>query len=296
MALVDLLRGTPEVFFLVSAILGLMIGSFLNVVIHRLPRMLMNRWRSDCQMLDAPAGTSPPQTPRYDLSVPSSRCPACEARIRPVDNVPVLSYLWLRGRCRSCRTPISPRYPLVELLTGAAFAAVAWHDGFGVEALAGFGLTAGLIALAGIDFDTQYLPDELTLPLLWGGLLLSVVAGKGAGAFPVNPAAAIVGAATGYLSLWSVHQVFLRITGREGFGYGDFKLLAALGAFGGWTVLLPIVLLSALAGATVGISLIALGRHRRENPMPYGPFLAVAGWLVLVFPHPLVTAWWPLLR
>jgi leader peptidase (prepilin peptidase)/N-methyltransferase len=293
MTAIDLLRESTTALTLVCTILGLVIGSFLNVVIHRLPKMLQNRWRQDCQMLDAPAGATPPEMPRYDLSVPSSACPSCGTPIRAIDNIPVFSYLSLGGRCRSCGTRISPRYPLIELLTGALFGLIGWTFGFGIEAIAGLGLTATLIALACIDFDTQYLPDELTLPLLWAGLLLSVCFGRGNGLFPVSPADAIIGATAGYLSLWGVHHLFHRITGREGFGYGDFKLLAALGAFGGWTVLLPIILLSAIAGATVGIVLIWMGRHRREVPMPYGPFLAIAGWVVLFFPHLLVAPWWP---
>jgi len=293
---VALLKASPETFVLISALLGLIVGSFLNVVIHRLPRMLMARWRLDCSLLDAPAGTEPPPAPRYDLSHPPSTCPSCDTPIRFIDNVPVLSYLALRGRCRVCQTRISPRYPAVELLTGLAFSLIAWQFGCSIEAVSGWLLTGYLIALAGIDLDTQYLPDELTLPLLWAGLLLAVTVGRGTGLFPVGPADAIVGAAAGYLSLWSVHHLFRLVTGRDGFGYGDFKLLAALGAFGGWTILLPVVLLSALSGALVGIALISLGRHQRQNPMPYGPFLAVAGWLVLTFPHALVTPWWPFLR
>jgi leader peptidase (prepilin peptidase) / N-methyltransferase len=294
--IIELLRASPSAFVVLSAVLGLIVGSFLNVVIHRLPRMLMARWRVDCQLLDAAPGSEAPPMPRYDLSHPASTCPACNCRIRAVDNIPVVSFVVLKGRCRSCGRAISPRYPAVELLTGLAFGLLGWQFGWGVEALAGWLLTGYLVALAGIDLDTQYLPDELTLPLLWAGLVLSVVVGRGAGLYPVSPAEAIVGAAVGYLSLWSVHHLFRLVTGREGFGYGDFKLLAALGAFGSWKVLLPIILLSALAGSIVGITLIAIGRHQRQQPMPYGPFLAAAGWLVLVFPHTLVTPWWPFLH
>jgi leader peptidase (prepilin peptidase)/N-methyltransferase len=291
--LIDVLRASTPIFAAVCAVLGLVVGSFLNVVIFRLPLMLKARWRTDCQLLDAPEGTEAPKAPRYDLAYPPSTCPGCGSRIRAIDNIPVLSYVWLRGRCRQCRSPISLRYPSVELLCGFACGVIGWQFGFGIEAMVGLILTWFLIALAGIDLDTQYLPDELTLPLLWCGLLLSVSSGQGVGAFPVSPTEAIIGAAAGYLSLWSVYHAFRLLTGREGFGYGDFKLLAAVGAFGGWTILLPVILLSAMAGAIVGITLIALGRHGRHQPMPYGPFLAIAGWLVLVFPHALVSPWWP---
>lgn len=293
MEIIELLRSSAGTFVAVCVALGLVIGSFLNVVIHRLPKMLKARWRADCELLDAPPGTELAKAERYDLAYPLSSCPICSGKIGVQDNVPVLSYLLLRGRCRHCRNPISFRYPAVELLTGITSGLIAWHFGFGVEALAGLVMTWYLIALGGIDLDTQYLPDELTLPLMWMGLLLSVAFGHSTGAFPVSPSEAIIGAAVGYLSLWSVHHGFRLLTGREGFGYGDFKLLAALGAFGGWSVLLPIILLSALAGSVIGIGLIALGRHGRREPIPYGPFLAVAGWLVLVYPRETVAQWWP---
>jgi len=289
---VELLRASPETFVIVCVTLGLVIGSFLNVVIHRLPKMLKARWRADCEWLEN-ATPQPISPPRYDLVYPPSTCPDCAERIGILDNVPVLSYLWLKGQCRHCRHAISVRYPLVELLCGVTSGLVGWHFGFGLEAGIGLLLTWTLIALAGIDLDTQYLPDELTLPLMWAGLVFAVGLGRDTGAFPVTPEQAIVGAAAGYLSLWSVHHAFRLITGREGFGYGDFKLLAALGAFGGWTVLLPIILLSAMAGSIVGVTLIVLGRHGRREPIPYGPFLAVAGWLTLVFPHEIVAPWWP---
>ncbi len=291
--IIELLRSSTSAFVVVCVVLGLVIGSFLNVVIHRLPKMLKARWRADCTLLDAPAGSELPETPRYDLAYPLSSCPTCSGKITARDNVPVISYLLLGGRCRHCRNPISIRYPAVELLTGCTSGLIAWRFGFSVEALAGLVLTWYLIALGGIDLDTQYLPDELTLPLMWMGLLLAVLFGHSIGAFPVSPSEAIVGAVAGYLSLWSVHHGFRLLTGREGFGYGDFKLLAALGAFGGWSVLLPIILLSALAGSIIGIGLIALGRHGRREPIPYGPFLAIAGWLVLVYPHETVAPWWP---
>ena len=292
-AIVELLQGSVGTFVALCTILGLVVGSFLNVVIHRLPTMLKIRWRADCQWLESGAAPGPDGSPRYDLSYPPSSCPKCAKEIGARDNIPVLSYLLLRGQCRHCGARISPRYPAVELLCAAASAAVGYQFGFGIEAAAGLALTWTLMALAAIDLDTQYLPDELTLPLLWSGLVLAVVVGKGTGAFPVSPSQAIVGAASGYMSLWTVHHAFRLLTGREGFGYGDFKLLAALGAYGGWTVLLPILLISALAGSVVGVTLVVLGLHGRREPLPYGPFLATAGWLVLVFPEALVARWWP---
>ena len=291
--MVELLRASPGTFVTVCVALGLVVGSFLNVVIHRFPQMMKARWRVDCQLLDAPAGTALSKAPRYDLIYPASHCPACATPLRFRDNVPILSYLWLRGRCRSCQAAVSIRYPLIEALSGVASGWVGWHFGFGIESGAGLVLTWYLIALAVIDLDTQYLPDELTVPLLWGGLLLAVLWGRGTGAFPVSPSEAIVGATAGYLSLWCVHQGFRLVTGLEGLGYGDFKLLAALGAFGGWSILLPVALLSALAGSIVGIALLVTGRHKLREPLPYGPFLAIAGWLVLVTPHELIAAWWP---
>jgi leader peptidase (prepilin peptidase)/N-methyltransferase len=293
LAIVQLLQSSVGTFVIVCVVLGLVVGSFLNVVIHRLPKMLKARWKADCQWLESGVAAEKNGTPRYDLSHPSSSCPSCNRTISARDNIPVVSYLLLRGRCRHCGTGISLRYPAVELLSATASGLVAYQFGFGIEAAAGLLLTWMLLALAVIDLDTQYLPDELTLPLMWGGLALSVTVGRGVGAFPVNPSQAIVGAICGYLSLWTVHHAFRLLTGREGFGYGDFKLLAALGAFGGWTILLPTLLMSAIAGSVVGITLVVLGRHGRREPLPYGPFLAAAGWLALVFPQELVARWWP---
>jgi leader peptidase (prepilin peptidase) / N-methyltransferase len=290
----DLLRESAWAFTFVAGLFGLVVGSFLNVVIHRLPTMLMRRWRQDCDLLAAD-GDTPVERPtgeRYDLIVPASHCPHCRTPIRFHQNVPLISYLALQGRCGSCGTPIPARYPLVEALTAGLSAVVAARFGYGAPALCALGITWTLIALAAIDFDTQYLPDELTLPLLWAGLLASVWIGRGHDALPVGPSSAILGATFGYLSLWTVFQGFRLTTGKEGMGYGDFKLLAALGAWGGWQLLLPIVLLAAVSGAVIGIGLIATGRHRRAAPMPFGPFLATAGWLVLVFPRQLVSPWW----
>ncbi len=258
-----------------AGLLGLLVGSFLNVVILRLPRRLEHEWRLQAHELlglEAEAGGTPP-----DLVFTGSHCPQCKHALSPLDNVPLLSWLFLRGRCRYCRTAISWQYPLVELLTALASAAVAWKFGFGWPLAAGLVFTWILIAASGIDARTQLLPDQLTLPLLWLGLLLSLV--------PVfiEPTTAILGAAVGYLSLWSVFWLFKLATGKEGMGYGDFKLLGALGAWMGATSLLPIVLLSSLIGALVGSAVLILRGQDRNTPIPFGPFIAAAGWVWFVF-------------
>jgi len=265
----------------VGALLGLMVGSFLNVVAHRLPRMLERRWRADCRELLGlePPAREPPreeETGRYDLVSPSSHCPRCGHRLRAWENLPVLSYLLLRGRCRACGRPISLRYPLVELLTAALSAAVCWRFGLTWPAAAALLLTWGLLALALIDLEHQILPDDLTYPLLWAGLLASLP-----GWF-VPPETAIVGAAAGYLSLWSIYVLHRWATGREGMGHGDFKLLAVLGAWLGWQGLPAVILASSVLGALAGLLLMLTGRLRRGHPLPFGPFLAGAGWAVLL--------------
>jgi leader peptidase (prepilin peptidase)/N-methyltransferase len=283
----QLLEQSPAAFVAVALILGLIVGSFLNVVIYRLPLMLERRWRADCSELLTP--TAPAETPaRFDLIVPASSCPACRAPIKAYQNIPVLSYLALRGRCASCGTRISARYPLVELLSGVASALVAWKFGFGWPAACALVVTWFLMAMTFIDLDHQLLPDALTLPLLWLGLL-AALSGWSSSSLPVAPAAAIAGAIAGYLSLWAVYHLFRWVTGKEGMGYGDFKLLAALGAWLGWRMLLPVVLLAAAVGAVVGIALIASGRRERSKPMPFGPFLAAAGWLAMMWGPELVT-------
>jgi leader peptidase (prepilin peptidase)/N-methyltransferase len=257
-----------------AGVLGLLVGSFLNVVILRLPARLEAQWRREAQeelALEVADEALPPGIVRE-----SSHCPHCKHPLAVADNIPLFGWLLLRGRCRYCRAPISIQYPLVELLCGLLSVVVVWKFGPGWEALAGLVLTWMLIALAGIDFRTQLLPDQLTFPLLWLGLLLSLLP------MFVLPAPAILGAALGYLSLWSVYWLFKLLTGKEGMGYGDFKLLAALGAWMGPAALLPVVLLSSLVGAVVGGLLIALRRHGREMPMPFGPFIAMAGWIWFV--------------
>ncbi len=264
-------------------VLGLLIGSFLNVVIHRTPIILDRQWRRQCDEL---AGRETPAAPRFNLLVPRSACPACKAPIRAVHNVPVLSWLVLRGKCAGCAAPISARYPFVELLTAILSATVAWKFGYTAQMGAALVLTWFLVALTFIDFDTQLLPDALTLPLLWLGLAASVL-----GYTAVEPRAAIIGALAGYLSLWSVYHLFRLATGKEGMGYGDFKLLAALGAWLGWQMLLPIILLSAMVGAVTGIALIVLRGRDRNIPIPFGPFLAAAGWIALVWGGDIVTGY-----
>ena len=245
-----------------SLVLGLVMGSFINVVIHRLPVMLERQWRDECAQYGAgaaPAAADATALPeRYNLVVPRSACPACKAPITALQNIPVISWLVLRGRCASCGQPIPMRYPLVEALTGILSAAVASHFGFGFPALAALILTWFLIALTFIDVDRQLLPDSLTLPLLWLGLMLSLWGPQDGAAVPVDLRSSVIGAAAGYLSLWSVYHLFRLLTGKEGMGYGDFKLFAALGAWLGWQMLLPDLLIAAVVGAVVGIALLAV--------------------------------------
>ena len=290
MSLAALLAASPALFTGTCLVLGLVIGSFLNVVIHRLPIILERHWRADCAALAADAPTLPAvPAERYNLMVPRSACPACRAPIAARHNIPVLSYLWLRGRCARCGARISPRYPLVEALTGLLSALVAWKFGFGWPALAALVLTWFLVALAAIDIDRQLLPDNLTLPLMWIGLVLSLLAPAPGGApVPVDPRSSLIGAAVGYLSLWGVYHLFRALTAKEGMGYGDFKLLAALGAWLGWQMLLPTVLIAAVVGALVGLVLIVARGRSSAVPIAFGPFLAAAGWLMLMFGHQLV--------
>jgi leader peptidase (prepilin peptidase)/N-methyltransferase len=280
-----LLEQSPASFVIVALLVGLVIGSFLNVVIHRLPIMLERQWRAQGDTTaTADASTAGHETAPYNLITPRSACPKCQAPIAAWQNVPVISWLLLRGRCAGCHAPISARYPLVELLCALLSGLVAWRFGYGATALGALVVTWFLIAMTFIDLDHQLLPDSLTLPLLWLGLLASLGSTTAGGAGPpVDPRSAIIGAAAGYLSLWSVFQLFRLATGKEGMGYGDFKLLAALGAWLGWQMLLPIVLLSALVGAVVGLAMIALRRHQAANPMPFGPFLAGAGFLAMLW-------------
>jgi leader peptidase (prepilin peptidase)/N-methyltransferase len=288
---VELLAQSPATLLVAALLVGLIVGSFLNVVIHRLPIMLDRQWRAECAELTAPGQTqaSPAPTPAFNLMMPRSACPACHAAIRAWHNIPVLSWVLLRARCANCGACISARYPLVELLCGLLTVLDVWHFGYGPAAACAVIVTWFLIALTFIDLDHQLLPDSLTLPLLWLGLAASLAGWSGpSNNLPVTPFDAIAGAALGYLALWTVYHAFRLLTGKEGMGYGDFKLLAALGAWLGWHMLLPIVLLAALVGAVAGIALIAGRRHQRGVPIPFGPFLAAAGWVALMWGPQLV--------
>ncbi|MBX9960521.1 MAG: A24 family peptidase [Burkholderiaceae bacterium] len=259
-----------------AGVLGLMIGSFLNVVIYRLPKIMERQWAAECAEL---AGKEPEATETFNLVVPRSRCRQCGHPIGAHENIPVLSYLFLRGKCSSCGTRISLRYPLVELATAALFAWCGWRWGLTVTGLAWCGFSAAIVALAMIDWDTTLLPDDITLPLLWAGLIMA--------ALKWNPAVqlpdALWGAVGGYLSLWLVYWGFKLVTGKEGMGYGDFKLFAALGAWFGWTALVPIILMASVIGAMVGIALKLNSSLREGGYVPFGPFLAAAGLTAMVF-------------
>jgi leader peptidase (prepilin peptidase)/N-methyltransferase len=283
-------------------LLGLVIGSFLNVVIYRLPIMLERDWRAQAAEFLPPftdtAATVPaieaaPAVPEpFSLSTPRSACPVCKAPIPAWQNIPVVSWLMLRGRCASCKAKISVRYPVVELATGLLSAWVAWHFGFGAPAACGLLVTWALIALTGIDIDHQLLPDGITLPLMWAGLLAAVAIGPIAGSpIPVSAHYAIIGATAGYVSLWLVFHGFRLVTGKEGMGFGDFKLFAALGAWLGWKLLPMVILLSAATGAVLGILMIALRGRDRSAPMPFGPYLAAAGWLAMMYGDELLGAY-----
>lgn len=324
MPLAAALSSFPAFFIASCLVLGLIVGSFLNVVIHRLPIMLEREWREQCEELarehaasgphahpaahgaspmaathatsttDGSAASTPdgPTAPRerFNLIVPRSACPSCHAPIAAWQNIPVLSYLFLRGRCAACGARISARYPLVEALTGVLSAFVAWRLGFGWPAAAALVLTWFLVALTFIDADHQLLPDNLTLPLLWLGLVLSLWSPQaGYAPIPVDIRSSLIGAVAGYLSLWAVYHAFRLLTGKEGMGYGDFKLFAALGAWLGWQMLLPIILVAAAVGAVTGIVILAAKGKDRGTPIPFGPFLAAAGWLMLMFGRELVS-------
>ena len=269
----------------VLAVLGLCIGSFLNVVIHRLPLMLERDWKQESAEL---LGLEPAPTTPLTLSTPRSRCPSCGHAIAWYENIPLASWLWLRGRCSACRSGISVRYPIIELTTGVLFALVGWHFGAQPAALLGCGLVATLVALTFIDLDTQLLPDVLTLPLMWAGIIAAA-----RGWIPVTLGASVGGAVIGYLSLWFVAHAFRILRGKEGMGGGDFKLLAALGAWLGWSMLPLIVLLSSVVGAGVGIALIVFRSHGREVPIPFGPYLAGGGIAALFFGDQLMRLWLP---
>lgn len=287
MGILELLQTYPAAFISTCLILGLMVGSFLNVVIHRLPKMLELGWREQCAELSRsderesnlaitshiPIAIAP--TPPYNLVMPRSACPHCKHAITATENIPIISYLLLRGKCKGCGARISPRYPIVEAVSGTLCAFAAAHFGYGIAAVGAILLIWVLLALTAIDFDTMLLPDDITLPLVWAGLLFNLF-----GIF-TDLHSAVIGAVTGYLVLWGVYWLFKLTTGREGMGYGDFKLLAALGAWFGWQLLPLILVLSSLVGALIGISLIVLFKHGRNIPIPFGPYLAGGGLIAL---------------
>ena len=286
-----LFAGNPLLFAGCVFLLSLLIGSFLNVVIYRMPVMLEREWRAQAASLTG-SEVPVPEPRRFNLMVPASACPACQAPIRAWQNIPVLSWLVLRGRCAACKAPISARYPIVELTTGLLSAWVALRFGYTPSAACALLVTWSLIALTVIDLDHQLLPDNITLPLMWAGLLAAVIFGGSPDrTLPVGPVTAILGAAAGYLSLWLVFHVFRLLTGKEGMGYGDFKLFAALGAWLGWKALPLIILLSAGTGAVVGIALILFRGRDRAQPMPFGPYLAAAGGLAMMYGDALISSY-----
>ena len=266
----------PWLLWVGAALLGLSVGSFLNVVIHRMPLMLERQWKRECrELLELEAEQETPE--RFNLLVPRSRCPHCGHRIGALENIPLLSWLWLRGRCRACREPIGLQYPMVELFTALLTLLVLWRLGPTPQALAAMVFTWTLIALSGIDLKIYILPDNITLPLLWLGLLLNWQ-----GLF-TGLDSALLGAVAGYLSLWLLYHAFRLLTGKEGMGYGDFKLFAAIGAWLGWQMLPLVIILAAVAGAVIGIALILLRGRDRAQPIPFGPFLAIGGWVALMW-------------
>ncbi len=279
----ELFIQSPALFIIVCFILALLIGSFLNVVIYRLPIMMEREWRAQCDEIAATPSAELPAG-RFDLVAPRSRCPACGHQITAIQNIPVISYLMLGGKCSNCKASISRRYPIIELLTAVLTGIVAWRFGFGWEALAAILMTWALIAISVIDIDHLIIPDSISLPLIWAGLFLSLFhETAGAEILFVDAKTAIAGGLAGYLSLWSIYHLFRLLTGKEGMGYGDFKLLAALGAWLGWQKVPLIILLSALVGAAVGIALIASKRQDRSVPIPFGPYLAAAGWIAMMY-------------
>lgn len=281
--------GTPLLFFSLVALLGLLIGSFLNVVILRLPVMLQKDWFTQCQQflsenyqIEVPAVEKAfPKT--YNLITPRSHCSSCQTPIRMIDNIPIISFLLLRGKCHHCHHAISWRYPLVEFLTAVLTTVTAYHFGFSFALLGALIFTWALIVLTLIDLDKQILPDNITLPLLWLGLLFNIQN------YYCPLSEAILGATIGYLSLWALYWVFKFLTGKEGMGYGDFKLLATIGAWVGFKLLLPVILISSFLGALIGLSLIALRKHKREAPIPFGPFLALGGWVTFLWGEQLLS-------
>lgn len=288
MQTLDAISQLPWLYSSIALILGLLVGSFLNVVIFRLPVMMKSAWQSECKLLleiETEEQQFEQQTEKFNLSVPRSRCPKCQTAIHAYQNIPVLSYLILGGKCANCKNPISLRYPSIELVTGLLTAFVACQLGFTIDAALIILFTWALIALTMIDFDHQLLPDQITLPLLWLGLIANSFS------LFVPLADALWGAVFGYLTLWLVFWGFKLLTGKEGMGYGDFKLLAALGAWLGWQKLPLVILLSSLVGAIIGISLMLLFKHARNKPIPFGPYLAIAGWIAFFWGDKIIASY-----
>jgi len=286
MPLVSYLQHTPAAFYLLVSVFGLIVGSFLNVVIYRFPKMLERDWQSQCRTLlnlepDDTAVSEP-----FDLVRPRSRCPHCGHQITALENIPVLSYMLLGGKCSTCKTAISIRYPVIEVLSGILALFCAWHFGFGLQALLAIFFSWALLTLSVIDIDHQLLPDDITLPFLWLGILANIF-----GLF-TDIYSSLFGVMAGYLILWTVYIVFKKLTGKEGMGYGDFKLLAMLGGWLGWQMLPLIILLSSLVGAITGLSLIFLKHHEKDKPIPFGPYLAAAGWIAMIWGHNLTSAYY----
>lgn len=287
MQILEYLAASPAALILVCVLFGLLVGSFLNVVIHRIPKMMEATWRQEArELLDQPA-TKGEEEPRiFNLVTPGSHCPHCNHRIRWYENVPVVSWALLKGRCSGCKAPISKRYPIIELLTGLVAGLCAWRFGYDPWLIFMLYGSFTLLALAVIDLDTTLLPDDLTYPLLWAGLLASVL-----GVSPVSLPDAVIGAMAGYLALWSLYWVFKLLTGKEGMGYGDFKLLAALGAWLGWQYLPVVVLLSSVVGLVFAVSMMASGSVKRDQGIPFGPYLAIAGWIALLWGEVIVSSY-----
>lgn len=280
MEILHVFETAPWLFYTAVITFGLCVGSFLNVVIYRLPAMMERDWRMQChEYLELGDAKIDEKLQQLSLSRPGSACPHCGHKIRAWENIPVLSYIFLKGKCSSCGVAISPRYPMIELITGLLSVAVALQFGVSLETLFGLILTWTLVALTVIDYDKQLLPDDLTLPLLWLGLLISFF-----GVF-TDIQSSLIGAMLGYMILWTVYQLFKIVTGKEGMGFGDFKLLAALGAWLGWELLPQIILLSSVVGAVTGIVMLLTGATKRQQPIPFGPYLAVAGWIALMWGH-----------
>ena len=295
MLFLDYLAASPAALILVCVLFGLLVGSFLNVVIHRIPKMMEATWRQEARELlappanegeEQPAPKGEAEPPIFNLVTPGSHCPHCNHRIRWYENVPVVSWALLKGRCSGCKAAISKRYPIIELLTALVAGLCAWRFGYDPWLIFMLYGSFTLLALAVIDLDTTLLPDDLTYPLLWAGLLAAVL-----GISPVSLSDAVIGAMAGYLALWSLYWVFKLLTGKEGMGYGDFKLLAALGAWLGWQYLPVVVLLSSVVGLVFAVSMMASGSVKRDQGIPFGPYLAIAGWIALLWGEAIVSSY-----